>query len=159
VSSPEDRPLSPYDRRTTVIARTVTRLVVPVILMTAVALLFQGHNLPGGGFIGGVLTVAALVLVYVIFGVEYLVDTVGAIGPRLVGLYRAVFAFGLAVALVSGLVPLALGGEFLIQAVFFLHHLPLYGELEVATALAFDLGVYLTVVGALLVVVAEVGYE
>jgi len=159
VSSPKDRPYSPYDRRTTVIARTVTRLVVPVILMTAVALLFQGHNLPGGGFISGVLTVAALVLIYVIFGVEYLVDTVGAIGPRLVGVYRAVFAFELAVALVSGLVPFLLGGEFLTQAVFFLHHLPLYGELEVATALAFDFGVYLTVVGALLVVVAEVGYE
>lgn len=159
MSSPDDRPRSPYDRRTTVIARTVTRLVVPVILMTAVALLFQGHNLPGGGFIGGVLTVAALVLVYVIFGVEYLVDTVNASGDRLVGVYRALFAFGLAVALVSGLVPMLLGGGFLTQAVFFIHDLPLYGELEVATALAFDLGVYLTVVGALLVIVAEVGYE
>lgn len=159
MSSEPDRPPSPYDRRTTVIARTVTRLVVPIVVMTAVALLFQGHNLPGGGFIGAVLTAAALVLVYVIFGVEYLVDTVGASSSRLVGTYRALFAFGLAVAFVSGLAPMLLGGEFLTQAVFFLHGLPLYGELEVATALAFDLGVYLTVVGALLVVVAEVGYE
>ncbi|MEF8891056.1 MAG: MnhB domain-containing protein [Haloferacaceae archaeon] len=158
--SPEpDRPPSPYDRRTTVIARTVTRLVVPIVAMTAIALLLQGHNLPGGGFIGAVLTAAALVLVYVVFGAQYLVDTVGAEGPRLVGAYRALFAFGLAVALVSGLAPMALGGEFLTQAVVFVHDLPLYGELEVATALGFDLGVYLTVVGALLVVVAEVGNE
>ncbi len=158
--SPEpDRPPSPYDRRTTVIARTVTRLVVPIVAMTAIALFLQGHNLPGGGFIGAVLTAAALVLVYVVFGTQYLVDTVDAEGPRLVGAYRALFAFGLAVALVSGLAPMALGGEFLTQAVFFIHDLPLYGELEVATALGFDLGVYLTVVGALLVVVAEVGNE
>jgi multicomponent Na+:H+ antiporter subunit B len=159
VSPEPDRPPSPYDRRTTVIARTVTRLVVPIVAMTAIALLLQGHNLPGGGFIGAVLTAAALVLVYVVFGAQYLVDTVGAEGSRLVGAYRALFAFGLAVALVSGLAPMALGGEFLTQAVVFVHDLPLYGELEVATALGFDLGVYLTVVGALLVVVAEVGNE
>ncbi len=159
MSAPDDeRPPSPYDRRTTVILRTVTRLVVPVTLMTAVALLLQGHNLPGGGFIGGVLTVTALVLVYVVFGGSYLGETLGASGGLVAG-YRALFAAGLGVALVSGLVPLALGGGFLTQAVFFLEHLPLYGELEVATALAFDLGVYFTVVGALLVVVAEVGAE
>lgn len=159
MSSESDRPPSPYDRRTTVIARTSARLVVPIVMMTAIALLVQGHNLPGGGFIGAVLTAAAVVLVYVVFGTQYLVDTVGADSPRLVGAYRAVFAFGLAIALVSGLAPMLLGGAFLTQAVFFVEHLPLYGELEVATALAFDLGVYLTVVGALLVVVAEVGNE
>jgi multicomponent Na+:H+ antiporter subunit B len=156
--SADDTPHTPYDRRTTVIARTVTRLVVPITLMTAVALLLQGHNLPGGGFIGAVLTATAFVLVYVMFGAEYLAETLGDEG-RLVGAYRVLFAAGLAVALVSGLVPLLLGGAFLTQAVFFVEHLPLYGELEVATALAFDLGVYLTVVGALLVVVAEVGNE
>jgi multicomponent Na+:H+ antiporter subunit B len=161
VSAPpgDDRPHSPYDRRTTVVARTVARLVVPVILMTAVALLLQGHNLPGGGFVGAVLTVTALVLVYVVFGAAYLVETVGADGERLVGAYRALFAVGLGVAFVSGLAPMGLGGSFLSQAVFFVDGLPLYGELEVASALAFDLGVYLTVVGALLVVVSEVGDE
>lgn len=154
----EQPPSSPYGRRTTVIARTVTRLVVPVILLTAVALLLQGHNLPGGGFVGAVLTVTALVLVYVIFGADSLAEVAGRNG-RLVGAYRVLFAFGLFVALVSGLVPLALGGAFLTQAVFFVDGLPLYGELEVATALAFDLGVYMTVVGALLLVVEEVGEE
>lgn len=154
----EESPPSPYGRRTTVIARTITRLVVPIILLTAVALLLQGHNLPGGGFVGAVLTVTALALVYVIFGADSLAEVAGRSG-RLVGAYRALFAFGLFVALGSGLVPLALGGAFLTQAVFFVDGLPLYGELEVATALAFDLGVYMTVVGALLVVVEEVGEE
>jgi multicomponent Na+:H+ antiporter subunit B len=153
-----------YDRRTTVIARTVVRVVVPIILLTAVSLLLQGHNLPGGGFIGGVLTVTAFVLVYVVFGLEYLAEIIGLDpdpdgGHAPMSGYRWLFAVGLALAAGSGLVPLLFGFPFLTQAVFFFHHLPLYGEFEVASALAFDLGVYFTVVGALLTIVAEVGGE
>jgi multicomponent Na+:H+ antiporter subunit B len=155
----------PYDRRTTAISRTVTRVVVPIILVTSIALLLQGHNLPGGGFIGGVLTATAFVLVYVIFGMEYLqsvVFDVSAGGESTHGLvsgYRWLFAVGLALAAGSGLVPVLVGLPFLTQGVLFLEPLPLYGELEVASALAFDLGVYFTVVGALLTILGEVGYE
>ena len=153
------------DRRTTVIARTAARVVVPIILVTSVALLLSGHNLPGGGFIGGVLTVTAFVLMYVVFGLEFLeanvldvgVDTTGSHG--LVEWYRWLFAGGLALAVGSGLVPLLFGRPFLTQGVLFLEGVPLYGELEVASALAFDLGVYLTVVGALLTILGEVGAE
>ena len=153
-----------YERRTTVIARTVVRAVVPIILLTAVALLFQGHNLPGGGFIGAVLTATAFVLVYVVFGLEYLqsdllgLDTVDDT-HRAVEYYRWLFAAGLAVALASGLAPLAFGFPFLTQAVAMLEGLPVYGHLEVASAFAFDLGVYFTVVGGLLTVLGEVGSE
>ncbi|MFB6125695.1 MAG: MnhB domain-containing protein [Halolamina sp.] len=150
--------MSGVDRETTVILRTVTRLVVPVILVTAVALLLQGHNLPGGGFIGGVLTVTAFALVYVVFGRAYLSDVLGTDGGA-IDYYRWLFAGGLALALGAGVVPMLLGGAFLQQGVLFVEHVPLYGELEVASALAFDLGVYGVVVGALLTVVAEVGAE
>jgi multicomponent Na+:H+ antiporter subunit B len=141
------------DRKPTVIARTVTRLVVPMILVTAIALLLQGHNLPGGGFIAGVLTVTAFALVYIIFGLDY-VET-----ELLDREYGHVFAIGLAVAVGSGIAAMALGYPFLTQAVAFLEHLPVYGELEVASALVFDLGVYAVVVGALLTILAEVGAE
>jgi multicomponent Na+:H+ antiporter subunit B len=141
------------DRKPTVIARTVTRLVVPMILVTAIALLLQGHNLPGGGFIAGVLTVTAFALVYIIFGLDY-VET-----ELLDREYGHVFAIGLAVAAGSGIAAMALGYPFLTQAVAFLEHLPVYGELEVASALVFDLGVYAVVVGALLTILAEVGAE
>ena len=141
------------DSEPTVIARTVTRLVVPMILVTAIALLLQGHNLPGGGFIAGVLTVTAFALVYIIFGLDY-VET-----ELLDREYGHVFAIGLAVAAGSGIAAMALGYPFLTQAVAFLEHLPVYGELEVASALVFDLGVYAVVVGALLTILAEVGAE
>ena len=155
----------PYDRRTTVICRTVIRIAVPIILVTSIALLLQGHNLPGGGFIGGVLTVTAFVLVYVIFGMEYLqVRLLGVSNTEreyhdLVSGYRWVFAAGLALAAGAGLVPVFVGLPFLSQGVLFLEGLPLYGELEVASALAFDFGVYFTVVGALLAILGEVGNE
>jgi multicomponent Na+:H+ antiporter subunit B len=154
-----------YETRTTVISRTVVRVVTPIILVTAISLLFQGHNLPGGGFIGAVLTVTAFVLVYVIFGLDYLQhDLLGlpldmAERHGLVEWYRWMFALGLALAAGSGLVPLLFDLPFLTQAVFFLEHVPLYGEFEVASAFAFDLGVFFTVVGGLLTIVGEVGYE
>jgi multicomponent Na+:H+ antiporter subunit B len=155
------------DRGPTVIARTVTRLVVPMILLTAVALLLQGHNLPGGGFIAGVLTVVALALVYIIFGLDYLetelLDRGVTVpyGPEagIVREYGSVFALGLGVAVASGVVAMALGHPFLTQGVAFIEHLPVYDTLEVASALVFDLGVYAVVVGALLTVTAVVGGE
>lgn len=152
------------DRRTTVIARTVTRLVVPIVLVTAIALLLQGHNYPGGGFIGGVLTAVGFVLIYIIFGLENVSSDVLRMRPREdehgpIGAYRRLFSLGLALAFVSGLVPILFGYEFLTQAVFFLEHVPLYGEFEIASAFAFDLGVYFTVVGALLTIAAEVGKQ
>lgn len=156
----------PYDRRATVIARTVTRITVPIILVTALALLFQGHNFPGGGFIGGVLTVTAFALIYVIFGLDYLQDELFGVPVDpdteehgLVGSYRWLFSVGLAVAVLSGLVPILFDLPFLTQGVLFLEHLPLYGEFEIASALAFDLGVYFVVVGALLAIIGEVGAE
>jgi len=158
-----DAPAAGYDRRTTVIARSVVRLVVPIILVTAVALLLQGHNLPGGGFIGAVLTTTAFVLVYVVFGLSYLRAVLVGDGDGddtgVVSAYRFVFAAGLALAAGSGLVPVAFDLPFLTQGVLFLEGVPLYGTFEVASALAFDLGVYLAVVGALLAIVAEVGAE
>nr|WP_313695962.1 MnhB domain-containing protein [Halobaculum sp. XH14] len=154
-----------HEHRTTVIARTVVRVTVPIILVTALAFMLQGHNQPGGGFIGGVLTTTAFVLVYVVFGMEFLQSELLEMGSggeatdRTIGLYRLLFTGGLAVAFLSGLVPMLFGLPFLTQAVLFLEGVPLYHELEVASALAFDVGVYLTVVGGLLTVLGEAGSE
>jgi multicomponent Na+:H+ antiporter subunit B len=157
----------PTDREPTVIARTVIRIVVPLMLVTSIALLIQGHNRPGGGFIAGVLTAAAFALTYIIYGPDYvrteLLDRgvqptadADTLFDRDLGV---VFGVGLAVAAGSGLVAMVLGFPFLTQAVAFLEGLPVYGELEVASALVFDLGVYFVVVGALLTILAVVGLE
>ncbi|MFB6149862.1 MAG: MnhB domain-containing protein [Halobacteriales archaeon] len=150
---------------TTVITRTAVRFVVPIILVTAIALLLQGHNLPGGGFIAAVLTATAFVLVYVVFGLEYLRTVLGmsasegTFAHSPIERYRRLIAAGLAVAVGAGLAPIAIDAPFLTQTYYILHDVPLYHELEIATALAFDIGVYLTVVGALLTIIAVVGTE
>jgi len=147
--------------------RTTARIVVPIILVVAVALLLQGHNLPGGGFIGGVLTVTALALIYVAYSLDYLemgvlgrtVDPgVGIFQHRSVTAYRRLFTLGLAVIALSGIAAVFAGDEFLSQ--YHDHvHLPLFGDIELATALVFDIGVYCAVVGGLLTILSVVGSE
>jgi multicomponent Na+:H+ antiporter subunit B len=164
----------------TIIARTVVRTVVPIILLTAISLVLQGHNLPGGGFIGGVLTAIAFALVYITYGSEYLVqellpnsDSNSNQNRRLpdtseeqsgllsgaVSAYNVTFVFGLVLAAGSGLVAVALGFTFLAQSVVFIHDVPIYHEIELASALVFDLGVFFVVSGALLTILAVVGDE
>ncbi|CCQ34739.1 Na antiporter subunit B protein [Halorhabdus tiamatea SARL4B] len=165
------------DGDTTVIARTVVRIVVPIILLVAIALLLQGHNQPGGGFIAGVLTTSGIALVYIIYGLHYVeenllsgsvlprsfpldVDNTGAESPASITKeFGEVFGIGLAIAAGGGLAALVFGYPFLSQAVVFLEHLPIYGEVEIASALVFDLGVYVVVVGGLLTILAVVGNE
>ncbi|MDS0281545.1 MnhB domain-containing protein [Haloarcula onubensis] len=155
------------DRQPTVIARTVTRAVVPLILLTAIGLLLQGHNLPGGGFIAGVLTVTAFALIYIIYGLDYLETELldrtttdsEETESNIIREYAEVFALGLVLAAGSGIAAILLGYPFLTQAVVFVEPLPIYHELEVASALVFDIGVYGVVVGALLTILAVVGEE
>jgi multicomponent Na+:H+ antiporter subunit B len=159
-----------YGDDTTVIARTVTRIVSPIIFVTAVALLLQGHNLPGGGFIAGVLTAAGFALIYIIFGLDYVQDTLlerdvgsafGLPRPAMAADYRSMFAVGLLVAVGAGVVSIAFadtGYAFLGQTDWLYDVQPLF-EFHFASAFAFDLGVYLVVVGGLLAIVSVVGAE
>ncbi|MEF8839200.1 MAG: MnhB domain-containing protein [Haloarculaceae archaeon] len=164
---PDDGPGLPRTTRrdTTVIARTVARVVLPIILLTAIALLLQGHNRPGGGFIAAVLTAAGIGLIYIVYGLEYLETELLHRSPEaplsntVRREYGTAVGVGLGIAVGSGIAAVALGYPFLTQAVAFLEHLPVYGELEVASAFAFDLGVYVTVVASLLTILAVVGAE
>jgi multicomponent Na+:H+ antiporter subunit B len=152
---------------TTVIMKTTARIVVPIVLVVALSLFLQGHSLPGGGFIGGVLTVAAFTLVYVAYNLDYLEDEVlereveegaGIFEHRTVRTYRRMLTFGLAVTVASSLGATVFGYPFLSQTFFYVE-LPLFGEVEVATAVLFDVGIYFVVVGGLLTVFSVVGAE
>jgi multicomponent Na+:H+ antiporter subunit B len=153
---------------TTVITRTTARVVVPIILVVSVSLFLQGHNLPGGGFIGGVLTVTAFALLYIAYGLDYLEEVVlgreveargSPFEDRIVAAYRRTFALGLVVAVVGGLAPVLFRLPVLSQTFVVLEGVPLYHHLELASALVFDVGVYLVVVGGLLTILSVVGAE
>ena len=153
---------------TTVITKTTARVVVPIVLVVSLSLFLQGHNLPGGGFIGGVLTTAAFALIYVAYGLDYVEIGVldrdvdpgrGVLEHRTVAAYLRLFTVGLAIAVGSGLAALVFDASFLTQDYWVFHHVPLYGEIEVASALVFDLGIYCVVVGGLLTILSVVGAE
>lgn len=155
------------DREPTIIAKTPVRIVVPIILVTGFALLLQGHNLPGGGFIAGVLTATAFALSYIIYGLDYIrhellgqhLSSAGTVDRLFQQDLGAIAGIGLFIAAASGLVAMAAGYPFLTQAVGFIEGLPIYHELEVASAFVFDLGVYLVVVGSILTILGVVGLE
>ena len=138
-------------RPTTVIAEIVTRFCFPIIFLFAIYLLLAGHNNPGGGFIAGVMTAAALALQYVVFGMREVQRFTPASYGRLV-------AFGLGLALADGLGSLLLGWGFLKSGILHLH-LPVFGEVELVSAVVFDLGVYFIVVGVTLTIISLVGRE
>lgn len=123
-----------------IIFRAVATLLFFILNVFAVYLLLRGHNLPGGGFIGGLGSAISLIMLSLAFGVERAQRILRVDPMRLaVG--------GLAVALATALLPLLVGEPFLRHFHFKWDALPLVGNLEVGTPLLFDLGVFLVVVG------------
>jgi len=118
---------------------SVARIILPPALLVAAYLLFRGHNLPGGGFIAGLLTAAAFVLQYVAAGRERVARVLPVRPDLLIGL-------GLALAALTGVGAQAGGYPFLTSAYGHLD-VPVLGEFESSTAFLFDLGVYLVVTG------------
>jgi multicomponent Na+:H+ antiporter subunit A len=121
----------------TIFASTV-RLVFALAIVFSLFLLFAGHNAPGGGFVGGLVAGAAFVLRYIDGGVEE-VRSVARVDPV------TVVACGLGLAVLTGFSGLA-AGAFLDASALEADLGPL-GHLKVTSALPFDLGVYLVVVG------------
>jgi len=133
------------DRHPLIMA-TFARLLLPLALLVSAFIFLRGHNLPGGGFIAGLVTAIALIM-------QYLANGVAWTQARLPERSHAWLAAGLAVALLSGVGSWAFGRPFLTSAHGHVHP-PLIGELHLASAIAFDLGVYLVVVaGTLLMLV------
>lgn len=126
--------------------QVVLPVVVPMGLMIAVYLFLRGHNQPGGGFIAGLVTAALLLLIYLAHGIA---TTNQWLRPDNGWRFAHTIGWGLAIAAATGIAPFALGYPFLTSTHGTLT-LPLLGEIPLASAALFDLGVYVTVVGATL---------
>lgn len=127
----------------------LARLILPLALLVSVFIFLRGHNEPGGGFIAGLITSVALILLQVAYGQEWVQTRMGISLPKLA-------ASGVLIAAATGLASLTLGYPFLTSA--FVHiNVPLIGEIELASAILFDTGVYLTVVGGTLLILSGLG--
>jgi len=135
--------------RRSIMLEVVTRLIFHVIIVFSLYLLFSGHNLPGGGFAGGLMAGLALMVRYLAGGRHELNEA----APVDAGL---VLGVGLFIATGSGMIPLAFGGDVLQSAVVDFH-VPLLGQVHFVTSLFFDIGVYLVVIGLMLDVLRSLG--
>jgi len=144
---PDGRPWSPDIHPP--IMQTLTRLLLPLMLVVAAFIFLRGHNLPGGGFIAGLIAAVALIVQYLSNGIEWTRE-------RLRIDMHLVIAAGLLFATGTGLVSMVIGYPFLTSAFTYLNW-PIVGKFEIASALAFDLGVFLVVVGATVLILVQLG--
>jgi multicomponent K+:H+ antiporter subunit A len=137
------------DDRHILVLSLITRLLLPLALLVAIHLFLRGHNAPGGGFIAGLVTAVALILQSMASGIAW---TRQQWRIR----YHPLIAWGVLIATSTGMGSWLFGRPFLTSA-FGHFHLPLVGEFELATALLFDFGVSLTVVGVVMLILATLG--
>ncbi|SEJ76880.1 multisubunit sodium/proton antiporter, MrpB subunit [Cyclobacterium xiamenense] len=127
----------------TIIFKTASVYLLPLLLLFSVFILLRGHYLPGGGFVGGLMASTAFVIHSFANGVERTKNIVkfhpGFLMP-----------VGLALALLAGSLPLFLGETFM-TGLWMDQPVPVIGS--VGTALFFDTGVYLVVIGVTLTII------
>ncbi|WP_404339148.1 monovalent cation/H+ antiporter subunit A [Pseudoalteromonas mariniglutinosa] len=127
----------------------ISQSLLPLALLVSAYIFLRGHNLPGGGFIAGLITAIAFILQYIANGSKWFTE-------RFDINYRKVIAIGIAIAMFTGLGSWFFERPFL-TSWFDYFDIPLVGKTELASAILFDLGVYLTVVGATLMILASLG--
>ena len=141
--------MTKWDR--SVVLETSLGALLHVALLFSLFLLFAGHNAPGGGFVGGLVAAAALVLRYIEGGPAAVRETV-AIAPQ------QILGAGLAIAAITGVAPWLSGDQFL-ESFKVSIELPVLGTVKTTSALPFDIGVYCVVVGLMLMVLRTLGAE
>lgn len=125
------------------ILKNTGRILFPCLLVLSLVVLYRGHNLPGGGFIGGLIGATAFILLGLGESMAYAKKML-RINPV------PLQAIGLAVAVLSGLPGLFMKGAFLTGVWLPDFYLPLLGKVHLGTPLVFDIGVYLAVCGFVL---------
>ncbi|MCL2549407.1 MAG: cation:proton antiporter [Methanimicrococcus sp.] len=139
----------------TIIAKTISRGVLMIGMLFSINLLLYGASYPGGGFVGGVLFICGIALVYVTYGMKY-------INTRLRPNWSAWVAYGLLFASLTAIAPMLVNHNYFRSAFEFFHveffgiHI---GHIELASAMMFDIGVYFTVIGSLLFILTTIALD
>ncbi len=121
-----------------------TKYLAPLLFVFSALLLFRGHNLPGGGFIGGLMAAVAFSLLLITYGSEK-TKTMLRFDPR------SLIGFGLLMSLASALYP-AWAGKTFFKGLWTTIDLPSGMKVSLGTPLLFDLGIYMVVLGTLMII-------
>ncbi len=131
------------------ILQTVTKIATFIIILFSIHIFFAGHYTPGGGFIGGLMTSSAIILLLLAFDLK----TVKSFLPIN---YLSLIAVGLLLSVGTGAGALFFDTPFLTHA-FQYFDLPLFGHTSLHTAVIFDTGVYLVVIGVTMTIIQTIG--
>ena len=134
-----------------ILLTAVTKVAVLIILTFSIDLFFSGHHNPGGGFIGGLGIASALVLMYLTLGTE-------AVKKVIPVDFKTVAAVGVLIAVLTGVGSFLFGVPFLSQTYGYFN-LPTLGKTELATALIFDTGVALAVIGSAVTIILSISED
>ncbi|MBN9314952.1 MAG: monovalent cation/H+ antiporter subunit A [Devosia sp.] len=129
----------------------IMRWMFPVIIVLSIYLFLRGHDLPGGGFIAGITLSTGFILQYLAGGTRWVEDRL-RIRPTLW------IGSGLLVALLTGAAALLFDHPFLTSSFQYLD-LPMFGRVPLASALAFDFGVFVLVVGATVLILVALAHQ
>lgn len=132
-----------------VIIRSVTKVAIVIIFTFAINLFISGHHFPGGGFIGGLTFASGLILLFLTFGIENVRKNIPLD-------FKVVAAVGVLIAVFTGVGAIAFDAPFLTQT-FGYFSIPVFGKTELATAVLFDVGVALAVIGTALTIIMSIG--
>lgn len=128
----------------TIIFRSASSYLLPLLLLFSVFILLRGHYEPGGGFVGGLIAAIAFVLHAFANGLQ---NT-----KKLLSIHPGfLMPFGLLIAAISAISPMILSGMPIMTGLWFPEPLPIIGS--IGSALFFDIGVYLVVVGVTLTII------
>ncbi|OUR67561.1 monovalent cation/H+ antiporter subunit A [Marinomonas sp. 42_23_T18] len=127
----------------------LSQSLLPIALLVSAYIFLRGHNMPGGGFIAGLITSVAIIQQYIAHGVDWMKHRVKID-------YQILIGSGIAIAALTGVGSWFFDRPFL-TSWFDYFYWPVVGKFELASAMIFDLGVYLTVIGATMLILANLG--
>jgi multicomponent K+:H+ antiporter subunit A len=127
------------------------RFLMPFMIMVAAYFFLRGHNLPGGGFVAGLIFAVAVITQYMLGGTHWVESRIGLRPHRWV-------AYGLIIALMTGLGAWVFGYPFLTSHTAHLH-LPVLGEIHLPSAFFFDVGVFMAVVGTTMLILLALAHQ
>ncbi|NYT70082.1 monovalent cation/H+ antiporter subunit A [Pusillimonas noertemannii] len=148
---PEPDPEADLPRGNMQAPAVLARLLLPMAVLVSLFFLLRGHNLPGGGFVGGLIMATAIILQYIVGGVVW-VESRQSIRPQ------KWIALGLLVAGCAALSAWAVSRPFL-SALVGDFDLPMIGTVHLSSVLFFDLGVYMLVIGATVLMLVALAHQ
>ena len=145
------RPDELLPRGTMQIPAALVRLLLPLAWLVSLYFLLRGHNAPGGGFVGGLVMATAIITQYMAGGTIW-VESRLRLHPQLL------IAFGLLAAAAAGAAAW-LGSRPFLTALAADLHVPVIGDVHVSSVLLFDLGVYMLVIGATVLMLVALAHQ